>query len=101
MACGENAKNFYGEKGIMPGSRLGEGYLFRKAFQSAKQTKENQDEWCTLAKQAYKQNGNNAYKMMQTEYPFSLENDALVSLLRNETKLQNHCYEVRNLIIKN
>lgn len=95
MACGENAKDVYGSQGIMPGSRLGEGFLFRDQFNSARNLKEAQDDWCTLADNAIDHAGEyHAYLIMKTAYPSNIKFDSLVALLRNEVKLQNHCYEV-------
>jgi hypothetical protein len=47
MACGENAKNVYGQVGRGPGpySRMGEAFFFRHAFEQAKKYKEAQDDW--------------------------------------------------------
>ena len=36
MALGQNPKRAYGEKGRMPGSRMGSAYLLRKAFHEAR-----------------------------------------------------------------
>lgn len=47
MACGENAKNVYGQvgRGFGPFSRLGEAWYFRRSFEKARNYKEAQDDW--------------------------------------------------------
>jgi hypothetical protein len=91
MACGENIKQVYGYRGIMPGSRLGEGYLFRKAFQGARTLVDNQDEWCVNARGE----GN----VMKHSFPEDTAWDTLSALLRGHVLLHNHCYGIVVLII--
>ena len=98
MACGENPKNQYGqEKRIMPESRLGEGYLFRRAFQDALDFKNSQDIWCENAISLSDKHGVNAYKQMLIPFPENEDLEVLSSLLRGHVDLHNHCYETYDM----
>ncbi len=98
MACGENAKSFYGNRGISPDSRLGEGWLFRDAFNHAKSLKEKQDSWCENADEIINRHGEkHAYQFMDRVFPEELKYESLAALLRGNVLLHNHCYETYDL----
>ncbi|KAI9306236.1 hypothetical protein BJ944DRAFT_238927 [Cunninghamella echinulata] len=88
-ACGENAKRVYGNQGKIPSTRLGEGYLFRKAYSDAKKLLEQQDDWCFAAERTHAR--------LETRFPENLELEALVAILRGDVKLNVHCYETHDL----
>ena len=46
MACGENPKRVYGNKGVTPMSRMGNAWLMRQKFFQAQEMMLRQDEWC-------------------------------------------------------
>ena len=96
MACGENIKNSYGRShfGAMPESRMGEGYLFRQAFQSASQLLQAQDDWCMNAMNAKSRKRN---LELSSRFPQDTARDSLVDLLRGNVLLQNHCYETYDI----
>ena len=87
MACGENPKRVYGNKGVMPESRLGAGWLFRERFFAARELMREQDEWCKI----------NTGSAQTSRFPEKLELESIVALLRGQVKLNVHCYEVRPL----
>ncbi|CAG8526980.1 2810_t:CDS:10 [Acaulospora morrowiae] len=92
MACGENPKRAYGRyRGVIPSTRMGEAWLFRKRFAEAKKLKMLQDDWCSISAKI----GNNA--RMSTPFPEDLQNDGLVALLRGDAKLNVHCYETHDI----
>ena len=98
MACGENAKSFYGSKGITPDSRLGEGFLFREQFNTAKTLKEQQDDWCEHAHEMESRYGEKkAHKYVSRPFPEDLRFESLAALLRGDVLLHNHCYETYDL----
>ncbi|CAO3608609.1 unnamed protein product [Cunninghamella blakesleeana] len=88
-ACGENAKRVYGSQGKIPSTRLGEGYLFRKAYSDAKKLLEQQDDWCFAAERTHAR--------LETRFPENIELEALVAILRGDVKLNVHCYETHDL----
>ncbi len=83
MACGENPKRVYGPKGI-PMSRMGEGWLFRRQFHSAKYLMEKQRNWCA---------GNRESE----NFPKDPAMDSLIALLLGYVRLHVHCYTVLDL----
>ncbi|KAJ2991746.1 hypothetical protein HDV02_003499 [Globomyces sp. JEL0801] len=94
MACGENPINSYGvEKGVLPESRLGEAYLFRKRISIAYEEMLQQDEWCYQAEKRQSTYLDNAHIFMKSPYPASLDQESLIALLRGKILLNVHCYE--------
>ncbi|KAF7723426.1 hypothetical protein EC973_002025 [Apophysomyces ossiformis] len=91
MACGENPKANYGYlRNVMPISRLGEGYLFRKHFEEAQVLKRAQDDWCDVATRINQTS--HGHTRLTEGFPESVRLESLVALLRGETKLNIHCY---------
>lgn len=95
FACGENPRhsNANGKPG-MANTRLGEGWLLRQSFAKALRAKHQQDDWCESAKGIKGVYGKSAHKHITERYPDSIHDDTLVSLLRGQVLLNNHCYEV-------
>ncbi|KAI8063969.1 hypothetical protein BDF21DRAFT_347009 [Thamnidium elegans] len=89
MACGENPKRVYGNRGQMPSTRLGEAYLLRAELSRAQELKQKQDDWCQAAQHT---NGR-----FETGFPQDLSLESLVSLLRGEVLLNIHCYETHDI----
>ncbi|KAI8970441.1 hypothetical protein BDF20DRAFT_891289 [Mycotypha africana] len=100
MACGENAKNRYGRQGRMPSTRMGEAFLFRKAFADAQRLIQSQEDWCDAAeiinsRRDNKENGNLA--RLDSRFPENLELESLTALLRGQVKLNIHCYQTNDI----
>ncbi|KAG0230274.1 hypothetical protein BGW42_001072 [Actinomortierella wolfii] len=94
MACGENPKRFYGEYfHKMPSTRLGEGWLLRDQFAKAQQLKKAQDDWCEAA-ESLPRFGRHR---LQSAFPEDLQYESLVAVLRDDVKLNIHCYETHDL----
>ncbi|KAI9282649.1 hypothetical protein BY458DRAFT_496867 [Sporodiniella umbellata] len=89
MACGENPKKVYGNKGQMPSTRLGEAYLFRKEFARAQKLMQQQDDWCLAAEKTSSR--------FDTPFPEDLSLESLVALLRGDVLLNIHCYETHDI----
>ncbi|KAK3896754.1 hypothetical protein C8A05DRAFT_39699 [Staphylotrichum tortipilum] len=90
MACGENPKNVYGRPGRGgPTSRLGESWEFRHAFEQAAKMVQAQDDWCDAA--ALGVQGLKEY------LPRELRWESLGALLRDQVRLNTHCYTVPDL----
>jgi imidazolonepropionase-like amidohydrolase len=97
MACGENPIRSYGPRNIMPGSRLGEGYVFRRRIEQAYRAKQDQDQWCYEAEIAKLRHKSKGHKYINRRYPEPIEHESLIALLRGDVFLNFHCYETYDL----
>ncbi|GBB85030.1 hypothetical protein RclHR1_01160024 [Rhizophagus clarus] len=88
MACGENPKKVYRFQNRMPTTRLGEGWLFRKKFEEARNLFRKQNDWCDFASKLSSTN-----EQLNSPFPEDLQYDSLIALFRNDAKLNIHCYE--------
>ena len=93
MACGENPITFGRSRGLTPESRLGEGFLFRKRMEEARQAKIKQDAWCYQAEQALSKSKDRPFDLISEQFPELIEQESLIALLRGRIKLNVHCYE--------
>ncbi|KAF9367461.1 hypothetical protein CPB97_005726, partial [Podila verticillata] len=94
MACGENPNRVYGQYfHTMPSTRLGEGWLLCDQSAKATKLKDAQDNWCQPVKSLPK------YGRCRLDTPFSedLQYESLVAVLRDDVKLNIHCYETHDL----
>ncbi|SPQ24387.1 f98a5788-8087-46fd-b1ad-7e834f1d7abe [Thermothielavioides terrestris] len=91
MACGENAKRVYGRPGQQgPTSRLGESWEFRHAFEQATKLVREQDDWCDAAAAL-------GVHHMKSYLPQELRWESLGALLRDQVRLNTHCYTIPDL----
>jgi imidazolonepropionase-like amidohydrolase len=91
MACGENPKRVYGKPGKQgPTSRLGESWEFRHAFEQATKYVHEQDDWCNKAAAS-------GVDRMTSYLPQELRWESLGALLRDQVKLNTHCYTIPDL----
>ena len=89
MACGENPIRSYGvAHWVMPESRLGEAYLFRKRISQARDVMRQQDQWCARREKR---------EPLYHSYPDPIEHESLIALLRGKVLLNVHCYETFDL----
>ncbi|CAG8484063.1 3339_t:CDS:2 [Funneliformis caledonium] len=93
MACGENPKKVYALQDRIPTTRLGEGWLFRKKFQEARDHFKRQNDWCDSAS---KLSSNNNVQL-DSPFPEDLQYDSLMALFRGDARLNIHCYETNDL----
>lgn len=91
IACGENTKAIFGNKGGGPGTRLGMTYALRKSFFEARSLKQQQDDWCTAANDARTRN------LLQVPYPEDISVQTLVDVLRGDIRTNVHCYEPQDV----
>lgn len=93
MALGENPKGVWGY------SRLGNAWHLREHFQKAKDVMQSQDEFCAGLDVAHKGTlqvkGN--FLAENGKFPFNLELESIVALLRGQVSLHNHNYEPQDL----
>ena len=83
-AMGENPKRVYGGRGTMPMSRLGHGWVMRKALFEARDLLAQQRAW-------------DDGSVRQGPRPHRPELEPLVALLSGQVSLQVHCYEVHDI----
>ncbi|MEY2882936.1 MAG: hypothetical protein RL490_660, partial [Pseudomonadota bacterium] len=93
MACGENPKRVYGNRGQMPATRMGNIAYDRQVWSDATAYKRRWDEYTRKAK---------AGTAKPSEAPRrEIGNDTLMGVLNGEILVQNHCYradEMANVI---
>jgi imidazolonepropionase-like amidohydrolase len=93
MACGENPKRVYGNKGQMPSTRMGNIAYARQTWSDATAYKRKWDDYTRRAK---------AGTAKPSDAPRrELANDTLMGVLNGEILVQNHCYradEMTNVI---
>lgn len=93
MACGENPKRVYGEKGQAPQTRMGDIAGFRTAFQSAIEYKRSWDK--------YEHDVAEAKSEDDSEHPTPPDRDlgleTLVGVLKGDILLHIHCYRADDM----
>ena len=89
MACGENPKRVYGEKGRAPSTRMGNIAGTRKAWTDAAEYRQKWDEY-----QGKKKAGKEA-----TEPARDIEKETLAGVLAGEILVQNHCYRADEMLL--
>jgi imidazolonepropionase-like amidohydrolase len=80
MACGENPKRVYGERGRAPSTRMGNVAGYRAAWIRAEEYQRRWDAW---------NEGSRTPASMPTR---DLELETLAGVLRGEILVHNHCY---------
>jgi imidazolonepropionase-like amidohydrolase len=82
MACGENPKRVYGEKGRAPSTNMGNVAGYRAAWIAAREYQHHWDDY--RAKIAKGEKADPPTRNLQL--------DTLAGVLRGEIRIQNHCY---------
>ncbi len=80
MACGENPKRVYGNRGRAPSTRMGNMAGYREAWIRATAYKRKWDKW--------RQDGSDAATMPDRD----LAMETLMGVLDGQIRIQNHCY---------
>ena len=83
MACGENPKRVYGNRGSAPSTRMGNMAGYRKAWINASDYQRRKNEYASKSDQA---------KELIDPPKRNLELDTLAGVLDGEILVQNHCY---------
>jgi imidazolonepropionase-like amidohydrolase len=89
MACGENPKRVYGEKGRAPGTRMGNVAGYRAAWIRAARYRQDWQEY-------QRRSGAGAADLKAPER--DLELDTLAGVLAGEILIQNHCYRADEMV---
>ena len=92
MACGENPKRVYGEKGRSPMTRMGNVSGYRRAWIDAAEYRRNRDR--------AGQDGESKGREGGEGRPFTrdLEKETLAGVLDGEILVQNHCYRADEML---
>jgi imidazolonepropionase-like amidohydrolase len=80
MACGENPKRVYGNRGRSPSTRMGNMAGYREAWIKATAYKRRWDAW--------REDGSDPAKMPERD----LAMETLMGVLDGQIRIQNHCY---------
>ncbi len=97
MACGENPKRVYGQRGQMPSTRMGNTKVLRDTFQRAKEMKREYDDYRQkLEKWRATDEPKESNKPEPPSRDLSMEN--LVRLLEGEMLLHVHCYRADDMV---
>ena len=83
MACGENPKRVYGNRGQMPSTRMGNAAGYRKSWIKAESYLSKLDEYESKSEEA---------KELSYKPTRDLELETLAGVLRDEILVHNHCY---------
>jgi imidazolonepropionase-like amidohydrolase len=83
MACGENPKRVYGNRGQMPSTRMGNAAGYRKSWIKAQSYLSKLDEYEAKSEEA---------KELSYKPTRDLELETLAGVLRDEILVHNHCY---------
>jgi imidazolonepropionase-like amidohydrolase len=90
MACGENPKRVYGDKGRAPMTRMGNVAGYRKAWIDAAEYRRAWDEYRQKEKDG---------KAKDAKPPVrDLEKETLAGVLAGEILVQNHCYRADEML---
>jgi imidazolonepropionase-like amidohydrolase len=97
MACGENPKRVYGDKGRAPMTRMGNVAGYRKAWIDAAEYRRSWDEYYQKARQ--KEKDGKATDANTVKPPVrDLEKETLAGVLAGEILVQNHCYRADEML---
>lgn len=94
MAFGENPKRLWGH------SRLGTAWHLRQHMQKAKDLKDKQDDYCAALQDKETSRSDGEKHMFVKEhgrFPFDLQLESTVALLRGKVALHNHNYEPQDM----
>lgn len=80
MACGENPKRVYGNRGRSPATRMGNVAGYRAAWIAAAEYKRRRDKWVADGSPP------------DQEPRRDLQNETLAGVLAGDIRIQNHCY---------
>ncbi|EHK24608.1 carbohydrate esterase family 9 protein [Trichoderma virens Gv29-8] len=93
FAFGENPKGTWGY------TRLGNGWHLREQLQKAKELKEKQDDYCSaiLENHHWHDSLKASFIHHHGKFPFQLELESTVAILRGQVIVQNHNYEPEDI----
>ena len=90
MACGENPKRLYGDKGRAPSTRMGNVSGYRRAWIEAAEYRRSWDDYRQKEKEG---------KAKDVKPPVrDLEKETLAGVLAGEILVQNHCYRADEML---
>ncbi len=87
MACGENPKRVYGNRGRAPSTRMGNVAGYRSAWIAAAEYKRRRDKWIADGSPP------------DGEPRRDLQNETLAGVLAGDIRIQNHCYRADEMAV--
>ena len=94
MACGENPKRVYGERGRAPSTRMGNVAGYRRAWIEAAEYRREWDEY----RQGESGEGDEDDEDDEDIPVRDLEKETLAAVLAGEILVQNHCYRADEML---
>ncbi len=99
MACGENPKRVYGERGRSPMTRMGNVAGYRRAWIEAAEYRRQWDEHRDRQSRNQKHESSDASGGDRDRTPVrDLEKETLAGVLAGEILVQNHCYRADEML---
>lgn len=95
MACGENPKRVYGQKGAMPMSRMGSAYLMRDKFMAARRYQRDWAEW-----RANPEKSDGGEKSPKVPPKRDLVLETLAAVLDGDIRVHIHCYRADEMLLQ-
>lgn len=96
MACGENPKRVYGERGTMPSTRMGNIAVLRQTWLDARRYADAQQDHAQAMQRWCDSGADPASR--PTAPATDLANETLAGVLRGETLVQIHCYRADDML---
>jgi imidazolonepropionase-like amidohydrolase len=97
MACGENPKRVYGDKGRAPSTRMGNVSGYRRAWIDAAEYRRSLEDY--RQKERQREKDGKATDAKDAKPPVrDLEKETLAGVLSGEILVQNHCYRADEML---
>ncbi|MFW5968693.1 MAG: amidohydrolase family protein [Persicimonas sp.] len=96
MACGENPKRVYGEKGQMPSTRMGNSAVFRNIFQKARETQRKYEKYREKLAEWEEDGGDEDDKPDPPSRDFAME--SVMAAMNGDLLLHVHCYRADEIV---
>lgn len=97
MACGENPKRVYGQRGQMPSTRMGTAAVFRRAFQDALETQRKYENYREdLAE--WKSKPESKRDDRPTPPSRDLGTETLIGAMEGDVLVHLHCYRADDMV---
>lgn len=98
MACGENPKGVYGEKGVAPSTRMGNVAGYRQAFADAQDYQRSWREYRRKLEDYEKKKSTDKDAEPPAEPKRDLKLETLVEVLEGRVLVQMHCYRADEMM---
>jgi imidazolonepropionase-like amidohydrolase len=96
MACGENPRRVYGEKGQRPMTRMGSAAILRERFVKAREYMQGRERWADAVR-AHEEKGRPPAERPE-EPPRDLALETLAAAMRGQILVHVHCYRADEML---